>query len=78
MKNMFFDISLGLEERLRVIRPAEARHSRVLQGTVIYDLTYQKGLRPYPKINITELTPLSYLRPDISKGITTPVPTEMR
>lgn len=45
MKNMFFDISLELEEKLRVFRPAEARHSRVSQGTVIYDLTYQKGLK---------------------------------
>ncbi len=45
MKNMFFDISLELEEKLRVFRPADTRHSRVSQGTVIYDLTYQKGLR---------------------------------
>ena len=50
MKNMFFDISLELEERLRVFWPAEARHSRVSQGTVFYDLTYQKGLRLTGKV----------------------------
>ncbi len=45
VENLLFDICVEQKERLRVFRPAAARLARVSQGTILYDLTYQKGLR---------------------------------
>ena len=71
---MLFDRVLEQKRLLRVFRPAEARQSRVSKGTIIYDLTYQKGLRRL--IGVRETATIDYyLRPDISKGITT-TPTD--
>ena len=57
------DISKG-------ITTSDSPHQTIYWNPLIYDLTYQKGLRRWPRQPWTSaLWP--YLRPDISKGITT-------
>ena len=62
------DISKG------ITTPNDQLDSSSLYHQIIYDLTYQKGLR-LPLLSREELTSVDadYLRPDISKGITTVV-----
>lgn len=67
---MLFDKVLEQKRMLRVFWPAEARQSRVSQGTVIYDLIFQKGLRPAVPAE-SDFVYFRYLRPDISKKIGT-------
>ncbi len=68
----FIKINLNLSTTWHIKRDYDSRAliNSFAWTILIYDLTYQKGLRQTPHLSSSRRDQ-SYLRPDISKGITT-------